>query len=287
MAVSNAQRSALAQRFAIPFFACLLALLAAFLPDFRLCSQPAASALAERSQPETGFAELRLPCHALQRQGLVRLSGAWQEAGRQPGLLPLAVLGEGVLPMPPQDALAEAKERLAGLPAFPAQALLDLLRDVPAVRLAGTPDRGRALLVAFTRRDCPACRTLGALLDGLAPQLDFPVGMVPAGSASQARTFYRGQAGSRDGSAVSAGLAELDALAERQPARVRDFAARFSQAPRLPLLCWAAGGSARLASLKFRDIQTLLWLLKHDPACFDEKKTKNDQLNNISLNRSS
>ncbi|MBO4296860.1 MAG: hypothetical protein J5863_08895, partial [Desulfovibrio sp.] len=153
MAVSNAQRSAPAQRFAglfpavlpvlLALLACLLALLAAFLPGFlpgfRLCAQPAARGLAERSQPEAVLAELSLPCHALQRQGLVRSSCAWQEAGRQPGLLPLAVLGEGGLAMPPHGALAEARERLAGLPSFPAQALLDLLRDVPAVRLAGTP----------------------------------------------------------------------------------------------------------------------------------------------------
>ena len=266
MAVSNAQRSALAQRFASPFFACLLALLAAFLPAFRLCSQPAASALAERSQPETGFAELRLPCHALQRQGLVRLSGAWQEAGRQPGLLPLAVLGEGVLPMPSQDALAEAKERLAGLPAFPAQALLDLLRDVPAVRLAGTPDRGRALLVAFTRRDCPACGALVALLAELAPRLGFPVGFVPAGSVQQARSFYQARPAEGRSAPPGAGPA-LEALVLNQPALVRRFVESRLVAARLPIFCWATGGRARLASLGARDAQALIWLLSHAPDC--------------------
>ena len=212
---------------------------------------------------------LRLPCHPLQRQGIVRRTLAWQfpwPLALAPGL-PHPRAWDGAEPdAPPEAWLGAAGRRLAAIPSFPAQELLDLLAQSPAVRLDGTPDQGGALLVAFTRRDCPACGALAALLAELAPRLGFPVGFVPAGSVQQARSFYQARP-AEGGSAPPGADPALEALVQRQPALVRLFVETRLVAARLPIFCWATGGRARLASLGARDAQALIWLLSHAPDC--------------------
>ena len=272
----------------VPVPALLLSLCLLSGPIPPACASPSGQETQCRPLPApAGLSAPAFPLHPLQRLGLVRQSTA-EEAPLLPplpalplALLPVPGLASGAvkdgLPAPPEGVLREARDRLAAVPAFPAAELWDLLEEAPAVRLAGTPYAGGALLAVFTRRDCPACAALSALLEDRAPELGFPVGLVPAGSPRQARAFYQARAvQAMPGKPACApalpvrhgALDALDALARDQPERVRRFAEARLPSPRLPLLCWAANGRARLASLGARDVLVLLWLLRHDPDCF-------------------